>query len=991
MAVACPAPVPASERWDNLATTVFQNYGRDQGLPHPVPTALAQDRDGFIWVGLQGGLARWDGYRFRAYRANAAVPGSLHDDWVSVLHVAADGQLWVGGGAAGLARYDKLTDHFQPVPLNASTDRRHIGAIADDGAGGLWIGTDDGLYSLPRTGKPVPVTVAGLPGGAVRALLRDAGGTLWVGGTFGLARRGAGEATFQPVPMPVDAISVSALAQDAEGRVWIGTRRRGLFVLDGTGPAPVPVGVGTGLDRGGVSTIVIAGTREIWAGLRGGGLWAVNVHDRQVRSVRHDRTVPGSLSHDDIWASLRDDAGSIWIGTSGGLSYHPHDREIVSTIYGGSQRPEGLSGTDVLSILPLRDGRVWLGYLNSGADQIDPARGRTVTLTPNPDNPDGALPPSQVSALAEGPDGTVWFGTRHGLYARDAARGILRLVPIPGRDPHAAVSALTFDQDILWVGGEEDGLWGFRPGPRPEIVLSGKEVRLADPGVNIIRRGSGNDLWVGTRDGLHRIDIATRTVEHITTDPADPQSLPGRYVVSLLLDRQGRLWVGTFGGGIAVMTGRDDGNRPRFQHLGLDRGLPHVNVGSLQIDGAGTIWAGTDDGLAMIDADSLTARSVRRPDGAPLLDYVAGAGATDAMGDVMFGALGGLTVARPGTLPPWRFRPPLVVTDLRIGGMPVPVGRYNGRTDPEPIVLTPEANSLAVEFAALDYTAPERNRYAYKLDGFDRDWVQTDVSRRLAVYTNLAPGHYLLRLRGTNREGVPAARDLVLPVQVQPDWYQHRWVQALAILLALAGIFGLVRWRTAFLRRRQSDLERQVADRTADLRAANERLERLAMTDPLTGCANRRHFMQRAAEMVSLAIRHGTPLSLAVLDLDDFKRINDTHGHPAGDAVLVMAGRMLTDHMRGTDLVGRVGGEEFALLMPHTEADGALMLAGRLRAAFEAGHASTDSGPIGVTASIGVAVLRPEDDLETLYARADAALYAAKQGGRNRVTLAPAG
>lgn len=981
-------PAQAADRWEELSTTVFINYGRDQGLPHPVPTALAQDRDGFLWVGLQGGLARWDGYRFRTYRADPLVKGSLPDDWISILHVGADGRLWVGSGAAGLARYDKTTDLFHPVTLSTVPGRMHIGAIADDGRGGLWVGTDDGLYNLSAQDVPSLITADGLPSGAVRALLRSDDGTFWVGGAFGLVRRRAGEVAFTTVPTVRDALGVSALSQDPEGRIWIGTRRRGLFVLEPGSDMPVPIGVGTGMEKSGVATMVVASPTEIWAGLRGGGMWAVDIHSRRVRPMRHDRTLQASLSHDDIWASLRDDAGSIWIGTSGGLSYHPHDPGIISTIYGGTQQPGGLTGTDVLSILPLRNGLIWLGYLNNGAELIDPAGGRLVTLQPDPAISDGALPPSQVSALAEGADGTVWFGTRHGLYARNPATKMLRLVPVPGRDPHAAVASLTFDHDVLWLGGEDDGLWGFRPGGQPEIVLAGGAVALADPCVNIIRRGAGNDLWVGTRDGLHRIDVMTHAVEHIVADPADPQALPGRYVVSLLMDRQERLWVGTFGGGIGVLTGRDAQNRLRFQRLGLDRGLPHVNVGSMQMDSAGTIWAGTDDGLAMIDAERLTARAVRRADGAPLLDYVAGAGATDATGAVMFGALGGLTVARPGALPPWRFRPPMVVTDLRIGGKHVPVGRYNGQHNPPPLVLTPDSNSLAVEFAALDYTAPERNHYAYKLEGFDPDWVQTDVNRRLAVYTNLAPGQYQLRLRGTNREGLTAADDLVLPVQVLPAWYQHRWAQTLAGLLALLGILGLVRWRTSLLRRRQSDLERQVADRTSDLRAANERLKRLAMTDPLTGCANRRHFMQCATEAVAQAVRDGAPLSLAVLDLDDFKRINDTHGHPAGDAVLVMAGQFLTGHLRETDLVGRVGGEEFALLMPNTDAEGATMLAERLCVTLAAGQVSGDNATIQVTASIGVAELRPDDDLDTLYARADSALYAAKQGGRNRVILA---
>lgn len=981
-------PAFAMERWDGLATTVFQNYGRDQGLPHPVPTALAQDRDGFLWVGLQGGLARWDGYRFKTWRADPAVPGSLPDDWISVLHVSGDGVLWVGGSAGGLSRYDKLQDRFERVPLAAPGARTHIGSIAEDGGGGLLVGTDDGLYRVSRTGMSTRLATDGMPQESIRAVLRDKDGALWVGTSRGLFKRGANEASFRTSPLPVGVAGVSAIAQDTGGRIWVGTRRRGLFIVETPNDTPVPVGTGSDLDHGAVSAIIDAGGQEIWASLRGGGIWAVNTHNRQVRSIRHERTLSNSLAHDDVWALLRDDAGSIWAGTSGGLSYHPHDRGLVSTIFGASQRPDGITGPDVLSLLPLRNGRVWLGYLSSGAEQVDPQAGRTETLKPDASNPDGALPPSPIFSMAEGEDGTVYFATRRGLYARNPATGALRLVPIPGRELRAGITSLTFDKDILWVGGEDNGLWAFRPGPKPEPILVAGDITLADPNVSVIRRGNGQDLWVGTRDGLHRIDLATRAVEYIPADPTDPQALPGRFIVSLLLDRQGRLWAGTFGGGVAVMTGRDASGKPRFRRIGVGEGLPHVNVGGLQMDGAGTIWAGTDDGLAMIDPQTLTARPVRRADGAPLLDYVAGASATTPAGEVMFGSLGGFTVARPGTLPPWRFRPPMVMTDLRVGGVSVPVGRYNGQAQPETVTLTPDTNSLAVEFAALDFTMPDRNHYAYRLEGFDRDWVRADTSRRLAIYTNLSPGHYLLRLRGTNRDGLPAERDFVLPVEVLPAWYQRSWVQAVAAALALTGIFALVRWRTALLRRRQSVLEQQVADRTADLRAANERLERLAMTDPLTDCANRRHFMQRAAEMLTLSLRHGTPLSLAVLDLDNFKRINDTYGHPGGDAVLVMIGRLLTEHMRSTDLVGRVGGEEFALLLPHADADGAMLLATRLCEAVELSEVPAERGPIRVTVSIGVAELHPTDALDTLYARADAALYAAKQGGRNRVSLA---
>lgn len=994
-------PLPAAaERWDALADTVFQNYGRDQGLPHIVPTALAQDRQGFIWIGTQGGLARWDGYRFRTYRADPAQPGSLPDDWVQRLFVDKAGHLWVGGSAGGLSRFDGTTDTFIPVALKPAGQRTHIGALSDDGQGGLWIGTDEGLHHLDGSSNQVRhltgenATKAGLPVGRVLSLLREDKGTLWVGTVKGLARSDDAGGSFTLLPIAEGTGGVSVLLRDDQGRLWVGTRRGGLFFLD-TGDStlrPVDAGPLVGAARG-VSALSLVRPQELWVGLRGGGIWAVDLRSLEMRPIRHDRTLPNSLVHDDVWSLLRDDAGSVWVGTTGGLSYRPFDSGIVSTIFGGTLRPKAPRGSDVSVIRPTRDGRFWLGYLTGGADLIDPVKGLIDTVTPEQDNPEAGLPQDAVFAIAEDADGRVYFASRRGLYIREPGRSGLRLTTIPGRDRHTAVTTLSFEEGVLWIGGEDDGIWGVVPGGGDGIgtVVLGRAdgLHLPDPGVTVTRRGQGDDLWVGTRNGLVLIDLTARTSSLIPAAPTDPMGLPARFVSCLLFDRQGRLWVGTFGGGLALMTGRDAEGRPRFRRLGTADGLPHANVDSLQMDGSGAIWAGTDDGLALIDPVAMTVRPVRRADGAPLVDYFVGAGATSLEGEGLFGAKGGITVTRPGTLPPWRFRPPIVITDLRVGGTPLPVAPFNHAVAPAPpVIITPEANSLAVEFAALDYTSPERNLYAYRLEGYDRDWIATDSSRRLAVYANLSPGTYTLRLRGSNRDGLWTDQALALTVRVMPAWYQLLWVRLLALLAGLSAVAGLVGWRTAYLRQKQVELEQQIADRTADLRSANEMLEQLAMTDPLTGCANRRHFMERAGHMIDLAQRHGTPLSLAVLDLDDFKRINDTYGHPGGDAALAMAGKLLSDHMRGTDLIGRIGGEEFALLMPHTGMAGAVPLAERLRQAIEHGEVTADGQAIRVTASLGIAELRPEEDFDGLYARADYALYAAKQGGRNRVEQA---
>ncbi|NKF23801.1 ligand-binding sensor domain-containing diguanylate cyclase [Solimonas marina] len=989
-----PPSAFADARWSTLAQTVFHNYGREQGLPHPAVTALAQDRQGFLWIGTQGGLARWDGYRFRAYNSDAKQPYSLPDDWIQTLHVDAAGTLWVGGSAGGLARYDATLDRFDPITLGAPARRIHIGALADDGHGGLWIGTDRGLRHLDAAHRLTPAP--SLPQTAsVQALLRTADGRLWVGTVNGLWwRDAASPGAWRPVALGGDDnASVSVLHADTDGRIWVGTRDRGLFVIGADADSAQPFGGRSALSDSAISSICNA-PDGIWVGLRGGGIIAIDTRSNAIRAIRHDRALANSLAHDDVWALLRDRAGSIWVGVTGGLSYHPNDTGLISTVYGAALRPGGLSAADVQAVLGTDDGQVWLGYLDGGADIVDPESGRVRALHPDARHPATALPAETVFAMAEGPQQRVYLGTQRGLYVADRDGSRLHRLTLPGRDPQSAVGALAFDAGVLWVGGERDGVWGYTidtaDGGADQLVMhTAGATALSDPGIWAIRRGVGNDLWIGTRDGLARLDLASHALERIDFDPKDAAGLPARFVTCLLLDRRHRLWVGTFGGGIAVMTGRDRQGRPRFRHFGLQDGLPHLNVDSLQMDGDGTLWAGTDDGLARIDPDTLAVRAVRRASGAALVDYFAGAAGTDRAGEALFGAIGGLTVVRPGVLPVWSFQAPIAITDLRVSGHSVPAGLFNDSAAHPPLTIAPHDKHLSVEFAALDFSSPTRNRYAYRLEGLDDEWTLTDAGHRLAVYANLAPGDYRLQIRGSNRAGTWNPQVLTLPLRVLPAWYQRWWFRALAVLLVVALLAVIVRQRTAYLRRRQRQLERQIAERTADLQAAHDRLVQLATTDPLTGCANRRHFVERANELIALSRRHGTPLSMAIIDLDGFKHLNDTYGHPAGDTTLTQVGRTILKRLRGTDAAGRIGGEEFAVLMPHTDQGGAARLTEALRIAVA--DLSVDSGGarLCTTASIGIATLRAGESFDELYARADAALYEAKQRGRNRIALAP--
>ena len=783
-----PQPSGGAERWTALAETGFQHLE----LPTSVtPTALTQDTAGFVWVGTENGLARWDGYRFRTYQSDPASPRTLPDNDIYKLYTDSQGRLWIGTGVGGLARYDPEHDRFVRYPTGGPNGLSDVGIwdIAEDGAGGLWVATmTGGLDQLsPETGKVTHFRhderdPDSLPSDRIRAVWRSPDDTLWVAAGSGLVRRAPGGRAFVPVPLPVSdgqAPHVSSLFEDSRQRLWIGTTR-GAYVIEPKGTVARQILESdpehSTLQTEGVLSIAEARPGEIWLGTRDHGIVAVDTVSFRTHRNQHDPTVKESLGNGSVYAMLKDRSGVVWICTTGLVSRYDPGQSAVHTIFGESSRHDGLTDAEIDAILQLPDGHVWLGLGKNGIDVVDPVGVRTGALRPDPTRPETALQ-SHVTVFARAESGEVYVGTLMGLYRVDPeARRATRLT-LTGRDPSLSVFALLLQRGVLWVGGGGDGLWkvdlsAARGAAR--MALPARHVDgLSNPRVLSIQPDSAGSLWIGTMHGLNHFDPTSGALERILPDAADPAgALITGYVTALLTDQGGRLWVGTYGGGIEVMEGRDHDSRPRFRRLGTAQGLPNENVDMLLQDSRGRIWASTDNGLAVVDPASFAIHALQRAEGVVISNYFYGSGAVTAAGELLFGGVGGLTVVQSDRLNPWSYQPPVVVTDVRIGGKAVPSSYLNLSGARRPLTLTPSANSLAVEFAALDYSAPERNQYAYELEGFEQDWTESEPSRRLAAYNNLPPGDYQLRLRGSNRDGVWTPSVLTVPIRVLPAWFQ---------------------------------------------------------------------------------------------------------------------------------------------------------------------------------------------------------------------------
>ncbi|HXY96319.1 MAG TPA: diguanylate cyclase [Steroidobacteraceae bacterium] len=995
LCLACAAPaLGAMARWEALASPQFRHYSVDNGLANSALTALAQDRDGFLWIGSQSGLMRFDGYRFRTYQHDPQDAGSIPSNFVQSLFADAAGNLWVGTANAGLTRYDPRTGRFVTYPVGGPRGTRtaDVEAIIDDSKGGLWVGTDGGLDHLAvPTGE---VTHYDSPRGDslshdnVLGLYRESSGSLLVGDRVGLLRFYPDAGRFERLSISdtsgrVVAAGVRTFAEDSDHRLWFGTTVSGVGLFDARGVARLPRlrgAAAAALAGQSVRGFAAGPDGKLFFATYGAGVFVLDPATLGVRQICHSDADATSLAADQAYGLLRDRSGLLWVATEQGLSVTDPGQAAFQTVVVDRTRSDRLTEGSGLAILVDSRERLWVGHHTSGVDVFGADGARVAMLHPN-ERGARAAGGHSVYAFAESADDTVWLGTDSGLYRVGGQAWQTVAVPFPGEQAGPSIQRLLADGSDLWVGSRT-GLHRYDiPSGRWTSYNSRSPGGLSDGFVIAIARRADGMLWVGTRKGLNLFNPASATTTPFAEASPASAALAQAFIVDLSSDPDGRLWVATIDDGVYLLTPEGSGTY-LIRHLTEHEGLPSVNIDALQPDLAGGMWISTGNGLAVIDSRSLGVHRYQRADGVRFGDFWAHASALTRQGDLVFGAVGGLTVVRPGLLAERHFEPQLLVSGITVGGRllrAAPSGSTAG-----PIVVHPAANSFQVDFAATDYTAPRMLRYAYMLQGYDTDWSVVDATKRTAAYTNLSPGSYLLLVRGTNREGVYSSATLRIPVRVQPAWYQTWWARLLAAAAVFCLVALLVQARTAYLRRVKQRLEALVAKRTEELRRSKQQIEMIAYHDSMTGLPNRRLFAERFEHFRASADRSRSGFTLVLVDLDKFKVINDSLGHAAGDAVLIAAAQRLGAVTREVDVVARLGGDEFAILLDNTvgpEAIGGVCQ--RILQSF-AEAVSAEGRLLQVGISLGCAVY-PRDGLtqSDLYRVADRALYEAKAAGRN--------
>lgn len=1012
MALAALLPAVASAGQPVMS---FVRLGAGQGLSQDTVMSILQDQHGFLWLATEDGLNRYDGNDLRHFIHKRTDPGSVPSNYISSLVEDRQGRLWVATDGDGVAWRDSATGQFRrPQSANGQMlvdPQAQIRTMFVDRRQRLWLATRqsglllvDAIAGTVREFRRDLTDPNSLSDDSVFAVAEDATGQIWIGTGSGLDRLDPDSASIESYGARLRQVAgsgtapvrVNAVYADSRGTIWIGSDH-GLFRFD------VPAGTLTLLrhhaadedslpdDR--VNALLEDSERRLWVGTVGG----LALYDRRAEkfsSFHNDPQDAASLPDNNIIAIYQDRSGLLWIGTKSGGVAHWNPR---SWAFGHYQFREH-DRNNITSFAVDSQGTLWLGSFGGGVAAVD-RRSGAVRRFQQGSGSRLSLGDDSVMALVADSKDRIWLGTMSaGVERLDLNSGTVRRFLYNAKDPASlpaagVMSLMRGARGTIWVGTYGGGLARIDPNRdsvfRYPVSRDGGSGLSSDRATALAEDPAGL-IWVGTDGGgLNVLDPVSGRFRHFVHDPASASSLSSNTVYALHVDDRGRVWVGTRGGGLDRVVGNPfslDG--VRFENLSESDGLPNSTVYGIESDAGGHLWLSTNRGVAAYNPDDRSIRSFRPSHGLQGDEFNFGAHYRGPDGTVYFGGPNGYNAFLPDRLRFNAHPPQVALTELLKLNTPV-AGPLDNLKE---VRLGYRDSVVTLRFTALDFTGPGENRYQYRLEGFDRQWIDAG-NRGQATYTNLSGGRYLFRVRAANSDGVWNESALALALRVAPPPWATWWAQ----LLYLGVVVALALWlwllqkhraerEAAYARRLQEEVDArtaELAERNQQMQIANQQLREASVTDPMTGLGNRRCLRDAMSALTPAEVAAGSVLM--IVDLDYLKPINDQYGHDGGDAVLIRMAEILRHFFRSTDLIVRWGGDEFVVLCHKCDLHTASVLAERIRSAVAKTIFRVGDGAVARTScSIGFATMpfvaqSPQLlDWEQSMNFADAALYRAK-------------
>ncbi len=831
--------------WTQPPRVQFDHLTPDQGLSSSAVTCFLQDHKGFMWIGTYYGLNRYDGYQFTVYTHQTHDTTSLPHNLIWTLFEDKDENLWIGT-AGGLSRYDRKLDRFVNPMENPASPLGQLGkwsvlSIAEDALGNLWIGTNRGVICFnPKTNQAIPYLYDaqnphGLSYYNVEIVFVDHRQRVWIGTRKGLNLFIPQTKTFDHSMVDENGHSLSnvyftEIVEDKQGNLWFGTYGNGLYFLPAHQEKYIlknhrhhPKNPHT-LSGDYIISLYVDKDGRLWVGTENAGMNLWDPQKQQFFHYRYNAYDPYSLNNESIYAIYQDETGNFWIGTfAGGINRSKVYSEAILHYTQLPGVPTSLSHASVTCFLEDHSNNIWVGTDGGGLNQFDPTTGFFTHFN----SKNSGLNCDAVLCLVEDSDHHIWIGTwGGGLYRmHPKTHSFQAFTTLNSNIPDDRIISLLVDsKGNLWMASFQSGLIQYDLKHHQFVHYTSKNSALSISMVTALAEMPDGQILVGTPSGLNVFDPKTRQFVNYFHNPENSHSLSANGVLCFAIENDTSIWIGTQSG-----LNRFHPQKQTFTRFSVKDGLPNEVIKGLVMDASKRLWVSTHQGIGCFDMKRNTWKIFLKADGLQGNEFNERSAFRLKNGALLFGGPNGLNLIYPEKIKENIYVPSVVLTDLRIFNKPVPIGTPDSPlaqhiSETEVLKLSYQHSVITFFFSAMDFSIPEKNQYAYFMEGFEKTWNEVGT-QHTATYTNLPPGKYTFRVKASNNDGLWNEQGLSLKVIISPPFWQ-KWSFRI-----LVGIFGLVLLGIGYslhmgrMRRRNVELERRVTQRTAQLETAYKELE----------------------------------------------------------------------------------------------------------------------------------------------------------------------
>lgn len=800
---------PAQQR-----TLYFEKINDQNGLSHNRVNCITQDLRGFLWIGTNDGLNRYDGQNFKVFRNEPGNSTSISGNIISDLVVDDDGVLWIATIDGGLTRYDyrlpakeqfrqykHLPGDSSSIPVNIVND------IYDDQKGSLWLATS-GSSIVKLNKKTGQFTSLLLTRTTALVLCPDASGTIWVG------RQGGGLLKINPQTFTASTDSrydnlysklphavITSLYRDAENNMWFGSWDKLLYEYNAR----------TGMEKV-YSSSTVTGTftndeikcfaedaeGRLWMGGKTEGLQVLDKKTGIFTRYKNEPELNGSISDNEINCIYVDRNGSTWLGTGKGINVlHRKQDQFVQTFLPDYQG----QNITIYDFFTETDGGLFIGTSN-GIYYRKPGQ---IQLTHHPLSYKGV--PLAVTKFYKDSRGTFYIGTNYSLFTYDHASGRIQILPntekdlvmskiIESRvvgitedimDNHSVLMVIPYGHYLAYYDLVAKN-WVSRLDTAKKII---SRFNLKDNLIRKIYNAPDGHIWLANaKEGLGEWKRSPAPqIEYYRNDPNKPGALSSNNVFDITSDKKNNLWISTYGGGLNYF----DVAARNFSHIPSCGNL----VEGIQADAKENIWMIVAGDLHRYNPSDKTCSSFRLPDmektgGISGYLYKAPGGELFAAGRNYFIAFDPLKITESKTQPQVHFT-----------GFEIFNQSFSNLLYQDKVTLKYKQNYFTIEFAAPGFSGGTPVQYAYKLEGFSSEWIETGT-RNFVSFSNLQGGNYTLRVRATNTPGVWSPNEAVLKIRVIPPVWKRWWFYLLCVVVIAGSIYALYRYRVNEILKRQA-------------------------------------------------------------------------------------------------------------------------------------------------------------------------------------------